>query len=64
MSPYLNTISLSKLTITLVTAGQYDIGECKNNHPYSSIKHSLQPQQRKSYHLIITDESQASSMFW
>jgi hypothetical protein len=30
---YLNTMSLSKQTITLLTIGQYDIGECKNNHP-------------------------------
>jgi len=31
-------MSLSKLTITLVTTGQHHIGECKNEHPYSSKK--------------------------
>jgi hypothetical protein len=57
-------MSLSVLTTTLGTIGQYDIGECKKNRPYSSTTHTLQPQQRKSDHSIITDKSQASSMLW
>jgi hypothetical protein len=57
-------MSLSKMTDYTFYIGQHDIGDCKNNHPYSSIKHTTQPQQRKSDYSVTTDESQASSMVW